>query len=72
MLDINGYILSRKTRSFTSKLGLWELIIDRHRLMGPVNTREDTIVTINIQNLGITRDHSLKRRVPYLPLWEKI
>ena len=40
MGDIKKYIISKKTRSFTIKLGLWELITDRHGYMGPSTTRK--------------------------------
>ena len=39
MGDINEYILSQKIWSLISKLGLQELITDRHILMGPATTR---------------------------------
>ena len=34
MGDINKYILSKKTRNFPTKLGLRELITDKHGSMG--------------------------------------
>ena len=39
MGDINDYILSKKFRNFAKKLGLRELIIDRHGLEVPGTTR---------------------------------
>ena len=39
MGDIIEYIISRKIRSFTSKLGLWELIISGYVSMGQATTR---------------------------------
>ena len=37
MGGIAEYILSKKIRSFTNKLELWEIIIDRHGSMGTYN-----------------------------------
>ena len=71
MGDINKYTISWKIRSFTSKLGLWELIISGYGSMGKSTTRGKK-VTSNIQNLGITRYHNFTRRVPSLPLRNKI
>ena len=39
MGDTNNYILSKKIRNFSTKLGLRELITDRHGLEGPGTTR---------------------------------
>ena len=39
MGDINYYKQSKKIRSFTAKLGIRELIIDKHEMMGPTTTR---------------------------------
>ena len=41
MGDIKKYIISKKTRSFTIKLGLWELITGRHISMGPATKKEN-------------------------------
>ena len=40
MVYINEYIPSQKIRYFTSKLGFFELIIDRHGLMGQTTKRD--------------------------------
>ena len=39
MGDINEYILSKKISNFATKLGLRELITDRHGSLGPGTTR---------------------------------
>ena len=39
MGEINKYILSKRIRTFTTKLGLWELITDIYESMGPDSTR---------------------------------
>ena len=41
MGDINEYVPRKKSRSFTTKLRIWELIIDRHGLMELATTRAD-------------------------------
>ena len=39
--NLNKYILSKRIRTFTTKLKLWELITDRHESMRPDNTRKN-------------------------------
>ena len=38
MRDINEYVFSRKVKIFFSKLGLWELIVNKHISLGPDTT----------------------------------
>ena len=56
-----------KNRSFTTKIGLQEMIMDRHVLMGPATTIAKK-ETDNIWNMGITRDINFSRQVLFLPL----
>ena len=53
MGNINEYILSKRIRNFTAKLGIQELITDRHGYLGLGNTGEKN-ASCNRWNMGIT------------------
>ena len=71
MGEINEKILSKTIRDFTSKLGLRELITDRHESLGPRNTRGKKEAD-NRWNMGITGYQNLSRRVSSLSIRSKI